>query len=97
MPTAPTAKRQHSDGWHTGRAGTGKLESLGGCTADVVGLDWAVDLQDARRTLGGRVTQGNMDPMVLFGGEAAIRQACTANLPCPHACIPPPPPLPTPP
>jgi len=55
--------------------GTGKLESLGGCTADVVGLDWAVDLQDARRTLPGRVTQGNMDPMVLFGGEAAIRQA----------------------
>ena len=56
-------------------AGTGKLESLGGCTADVVGLDWAVDLPEARRALPGRVTQGNMDPMLLFGGEGALRQA----------------------
>ncbi len=69
------------------RAGTGKLESLGGCTADVVGLDWAVDLPEARRALGGRVTQGNVDPMVLFGGEGAIRQASRTACCTPHDCF----------
>ena len=40
------------------------------CTADVIGLDWAVDMGAARRALGpSRVVQGNVDPMVLFGGE----------------------------
>lgn len=33
-------------------AGTGKLQSIGGCAADVIGLDWAVDIADARATLG---------------------------------------------
>ena len=42
--------------------------------SDVVGLDWAVDMKDARATLGhGVKVQGNVDPMVLFGTEAAIR------------------------
>jgi len=27
-----------------------------GCTADVIGLDWAVDIADARRALGGHRT-----------------------------------------
>lgn len=43
-----------------------------GC--DAIGLDWTVNLAAARRTTGDRVAlQGNLDPMALFGGDAAIR------------------------
>jgi uroporphyrinogen decarboxylase len=39
-----------------------------------VGLDWTANLAAARRRVGDRVAlQGNLDPMTLFGGEAAIR------------------------
>lgn len=45
-----------------------------GCSA--VGLDWTVNLADARARVGRRCAlQGNLDPMTLFGGEAAIRDA----------------------
>ncbi|HET9977960.1 MAG TPA: uroporphyrinogen decarboxylase [Burkholderiaceae bacterium] len=50
------------------------LESIAASGADVVGLDWTVNLRDARRRIGDRVAlQGNLDPMVLFGGEDAVR------------------------
>jgi uroporphyrinogen decarboxylase len=40
----------------------------------VVGLDWTVSLARARQRVGDKVAlQGNLDPMVLFGGEAAVR------------------------
>jgi uroporphyrinogen decarboxylase len=51
------------------------LEALAASGADVVGLDWTVQLADARRRVGACVAlQGNLDPMVLFGGEAAVRR-----------------------
>ena len=54
-------------------AGSGKMEEMASCSADVIGLDWSVDIGRARATLGaGRVVQGNVDPMVLFGSEAVI-------------------------
>ncbi|GIL58918.1 hypothetical protein Vafri_13925 [Volvox africanus] len=54
--------------------GTGKLELMRNTAADVVGLDWAVDMMDARSTLGpGVKVQGNVDPMALFGPEDRIR------------------------
>jgi len=54
----------------------GLLERLGGTGADVVGLDWSVDMADARRRLGPRVSvQGNVDPVCLFGSDAAIEAA----------------------
>ncbi|EFJ50429.1 uroporphyrinogen decarboxylase chloroplast precursor [Volvox carteri f. nagariensis] len=54
--------------------GTGKLELMKETAADVVGLDWAVDMKDARATLGhGVKVQGNVDPMSLFGPEEHIR------------------------
>ncbi len=50
--------------------GTGKLATVGQCTADVIGLDWHTGMADARQLLGsGRVLQGNVDPMILFAPE----------------------------
>src|SRR3546814_11877730 len=43
-----------------------------GC--DAVGLDWTANLNQVRQRLGDSVAlQGNLDPMAMFGGEAAIR------------------------
>ena len=44
-----------------------------GCT--VCGLDWRTPIHEAREVLGEKVSavQGNLDPTVLFGGEAVIR------------------------
>jgi len=57
--------------------GTGKLERIAAeCKADVIGLDWATDMAEARRIFGPDVTlQGNVDPMILFGSEAQINAA----------------------
>jgi uroporphyrinogen decarboxylase len=50
------------------------LEQIAACGADAVGLDWTVDLSLARKRVSDSVAlQGNLDPMALFGGEAAIR------------------------
>lgn len=50
------------------------LESLAGAGYDALGLDWTVDIGDARRRVGDRVAlQGNFDPMALFGTPESIR------------------------
>lgn len=54
----------------------GLLERLGATGADVIGLDWTVDMADARRRLGpGQSVQGNVDPVVLFAEQSAIEAA----------------------
>ena len=54
----------------------GLLERLGATGADVVGLDWTVDMADARARLGpNRAVQGNVDPVVLFAERDAIEAA----------------------
>ena len=51
------------------------LEDIAAIGCDAVGLDWSVNLARARRVVGDRVAlQGNLDPFVLFGDEAAIRR-----------------------
>ena len=56
--------------------GTGKLDQLCRTKADVVGLDWSTSMRAARAEAGDGVTlAGNVDPMELFGGEAAISRA----------------------
>jgi uroporphyrinogen decarboxylase len=42
--------------------------------ADVVGLDWRVDLATARQALGDTPVQGNLDPVRLFAPPDDIRQ-----------------------
>lgn len=50
------------------------LEQIAACGANAIGLDWTVDLAQARRRTQDSVAfQGNMDPMALFAGESAIR------------------------
>jgi uroporphyrinogen decarboxylase len=50
------------------------LEQIAAVGCDAVGLDWTVNLGQARRRVADKVAlQGNLDPMVLFGGDEAIR------------------------
>ena len=43
--------------------------------ADVIGLDWRIDIADAVNTLGaGCSVQGNLDPCILFGTRDLIRE-----------------------
>ena len=57
------------------KGGGNWLEDITTCGADCIGLDWSVSVAAARRRTADKVAlQGNMDPMVLFAGEEAIRQ-----------------------
>jgi len=54
----------------------GLLERMGQTGADVIGLDWSVDMADARKRLGPNVAvQGNVDPIKLFSTEQGIADA----------------------
>jgi uroporphyrinogen decarboxylase len=49
------------------------LEEIAACGADVVGLDWTMNLGTARARVGHRVAlQGNLDPSVLFAPPEAV-------------------------
>jgi len=51
------------------------LESIVASGADGVGLDWTIDIAEARRRADGTVAlQGNMDPTMLYASPAAIRK-----------------------
>jgi uroporphyrinogen decarboxylase len=71
-------KREH-DGQHIPRIVFTKggglwIEDIAASDTDAVGLDWTMNLGLARQKVGHKVAlQGNLDPNVLFGGEAAIR------------------------
>ena len=54
----------------------GLLERMTTSGVDVVGLDWTVDIADARARLGPNMSvQGNVDPAVLFASQDAIEAA----------------------
>ena len=57
------------------------LDEIADAGADVVGLDWTVNLGRARAQLNDRVAlQGNLDPNVLFAPPAAVREQARAVL-----------------
>jgi len=52
----------------------GVLERMGRSGADIISLDWTVDMAEARQRLGRQMkVQGNLDPGVLFGSREFIR------------------------
>lgn len=52
-----------------------KLNKLADCGADVIGLDWTMDIGKVRNKIGEKVAlQGNLDPTVLYGNEDKIRK-----------------------
>lgn len=57
------------------------LDEIADAGADVVGLDWTMNLGSARARVGDRVAlQGNLDPNVLFAPPEAVRAQARAVL-----------------
>ena len=57
------------------------LQQIADCGADVVGLDWTVNLAQARRLVGDHVAlQGNLDPAILFAPADAVAREAVAVL-----------------
>jgi len=50
-------------------------EQLAKLNCRVVGLDWSVNPQEARKIYGNKTLQGNMDPCVLYSDTASIKKA----------------------
>jgi len=51
------------------------LEQMADSGCDAVGIDWTVDIGDARRRVGERVAiQGNLDPCTLYASPERIRE-----------------------
>lgn len=49
------------------------LEAIADIGCDAVGLDWTIDIGDARRRVGDKVAlQGNLDPSILFASPEVI-------------------------
>ena len=51
------------------------LESIAATGCDAVGLDWTIDIENARARVGDKVAlQGNMDPSMLYAPAQRIRE-----------------------
>jgi uroporphyrinogen decarboxylase len=56
------------------KGGAGWLEAQARTGSDALGLDWTVDIGEARRRVGDLVAlQGNLDPAALYASPAKIR------------------------
>src|SRR5207237_9087241 len=57
------------------KGGAPWLERIAASGCDCVGLDWSVDLGEARRRIGaGAALQGNLDPAVLLASPEVVRR-----------------------
>ena len=55
------------------KGGGAFLEQIADTTCDAIGLDWTVELSDAKKRVGKKVAlQGNLDPCVLYAGADKI-------------------------
>jgi uroporphyrinogen decarboxylase len=63
------------------RNATASLEVLAAAGSDALGVDWTIDLGEARRRVGAQVgLQGNMDPAALHASPGRIREEAAAVL-----------------
>jgi uroporphyrinogen decarboxylase len=63
------------------KGGAPWLERIAATGCDCVGLDWSVDLGDARRRIGaGAALQGNLDPAVLLASPEVVRREVQKSL-----------------
>jgi uroporphyrinogen decarboxylase len=61
------------------KGAAGHLAALADSGCAALGVDWTIDLADARAAVGGRVAlQGNLDPTVLRASPAVIRREARA-------------------
>ena len=57
------------------------LDKLADCGADVLGLDWTMNLKKIRKLVGDKVAlQGNLDPTVLYANHDKIKQEVDKTL-----------------
>ncbi len=57
------------------------LESIADSGCNAVGLDWTIDIGEARRRIGDKVAlQGNMDPTILYASPQRIREEVASIL-----------------
>ena len=57
------------------KGGSAWLEDMAATGCDGLGLDWTIDIAEARRRVGDKVAlQGNMDPSMLYASPERIRQ-----------------------
>ncbi len=56
------------------------LKDLASLNCNTIGLDWQMDVQNARELTPGKTLQGNLDPVVLYGDEASIVRQTEAML-----------------
>ena len=51
------------------------LDKVANCGADVLGLDWTMNLAEVRELVGDKVAlQGNLDPTILYAPEKVIKE-----------------------
>ena len=63
------------------KGGAGWLELMAESGADCLGLDWTIDIDEARKRVGNKVAlQGNMDPCILYSNPQRIEQEVASIL-----------------
>lgn len=58
-----------------GTGTNGFLEDFASAGGSVIGVDWRIDLDEARRRVGRKAVQGNLDPILLFSDKKALKAA----------------------
>jgi len=57
------------------KGGGAWLENMAGTGCDALGLDWTIEISEARKRVGNQVAlQGNMDPSILYASPERIRE-----------------------